>query len=97
MGFLDRLSGWFRREAEDVATSLDELEDRLDADLTRRERELAADPSERMEMISEDTTSDDLLASVRDRIEGSTARADAVEDLLDVERPEPDEGESPEP
>ncbi len=82
MGLLDSVTRWFRREAADVKASVDALEDRLDADLTRRERELDADPEERMRMIQEETASDDLLADVQAKIDGVQARADAEEELL---------------
>ncbi len=81
MGFLDAVTSWFRREAQDVKDSVDRLEDRVDADLSRRERELDATPEERMEMIQEETAADDALAEIQSRIDRSQAQAEAHADL----------------
>ena len=83
MGFLDAVSGWFKREASEVKASVDALEDRLDADLTRKERELSASPAEKIEMIQADTGADDALAAIQDKIDGVQAHADATADLTD--------------
>ena len=83
MGFLDAVSGWFKREASDVKASVDALEDRLDADLTRKERELSATPEEKMELIQADNSADDALAAIQDKIDGAQAHADATADLTD--------------
>lgn len=87
MGVLDSLSRWFKREASEVKASVDRLEQDLDADLSRRERELTATPEERMAMIQEDTSADDALAAIQDKIDGAQAHAEAEADLMD---PEPD-------
>lgn len=83
MGLLDTVSSWFKREAADVRESVDALEERLDADLTRRERELRATPEERIEMITADTGADDALAEARARIDRAQARAEATSDVDD--------------
>lgn len=88
MGFLDTFTNWFKREARDVKDSVDQLEDRLDADLTRKERELNATPEERMEMIQAETSSDDAFAAIQDRIDGSQAQADATAELIDSDDPD---------
>jgi hypothetical protein len=69
MGFLDAVSSWFKREAGEVKGSVDRLEEQLDADLSRRERELNASAEERMAMIQEDSSTDDALAAIQDKIE----------------------------
>ena len=85
MGFLDSVTNWFKREASDVKESVDRLEGRLDADLSRKERELDATPEERMAMIQEETSADDALAAIQDKIDGVQAHADAEADLMDDE------------
>lgn len=87
MGLFDSLTSWFRREAADVKQSIDRLEADLDADLSRKERELTATPEERMEMIQDDTSVDDAFAAIQDKIDGRQAHADATAELA----PEPDE------
>mgnify|MGYP000306204349 CR=1 FL=1 len=91
MGFLDTVTGWFKREAKDVKDSVDQLEDRLDADLRRREHEMTASPEERMEMIQAETGVDDAFAAIQDRIDGSQAHADATADLMPTDGPASDD------
>lgn len=91
MGFLDGLTRWFKREASDVKASVDALEDRLDSDLTRKERELTATPEEKMEMIQADTSADDALAALQDKIDGVQAQAEATADLFDDPDPDSDD------
>lgn len=87
MGLFKAVSSWFKSEAQDVRASVDRIEDQLDHDLTRKERELAATPEEKMAMIQEDTSADDALAAIQDKIDGVQAHAEAEADLID---PEPD-------
>lgn len=83
MGFLDTVTSWLKREAADVKESVDALEERLDADLSRRERELEATPEERIEMIQADTGVDDALAEIQDKIDRAQASAEANSDLIE--------------
>ena len=52
-----RARSWFRAEADEVSASIEELRTRADADLDRRERELEASPSERIDMIAAEQSS----------------------------------------
>ena len=94
MGFLDAVAGWFKREAGDVKDSVDRLESQLDADLSRKERELNATPEERMAMIQEESSTDDAFAAIQDKIDGVQAHAEADADLIASDPaasdPEPD-------
>lgn len=83
MGFLDAVTGWFKREAGDVKDSVDRLEGQLDADLSRRERELDASPEDKMAMIQDDTSAIDAMAAIQDKIDGVQALAEADAELLD--------------
>lgn len=85
MGFLDAVTGWFKREASDVKASVDRLESDLDAELSRKERELNATPEERMAMIQEESSADDALAAIQDKIDGVQAHADADAELIDID------------
>ena len=58
MSFWDSVKTFLSREAADVKEGIDGLKDRLDAELTRRQEELDATPSERLDMILEDIDSD---------------------------------------
>jgi hypothetical protein len=75
MGLLDDITAWFRRERADVGEAIDDLEDRVDDHLDRKERELTATPAERLEMIQEEIV-DDPFASIRERIEQSATPAE---------------------
>lgn len=88
MGFLDRVTSWFRTEVRDVREAVDRVEQDLDADLSRRERELTATPEERLAMIQEESAGDDLLAEVQAKIDGQQAKADANAELLDDPPPD---------
>ncbi len=83
MGFLDAVNSWFRREARDVKDGVERLEGRVDADLTRKERELDATPEERMETIQAETGADDALAEIQAKIDGSQAHAEARAELIE--------------
>jgi phage shock protein A len=86
MGLLDSITRWFQREATDVEASVDALQQRLEQDLTRKERELAASPQERVELIQNeiDDTADSFDA-IRDRIERAATHVDAETELVDSE------------
>lgn len=65
-----------RREAVEARDAIDDLERRLDADLQRRERDLAASPEERLRaQLDEITKSDDDFQVLRERIEGGDTTA----------------------
>jgi hypothetical protein len=91
MGLLESITTWFRREKADVAESLGELEQKLDADLARKERELAASPEERLDMIQDEIV-DDPFAEIRERIERTTHRGDAEAEVDALDRPADDQG-----
>ncbi len=66
MSFWDKVKSFLASEAKDVKEGIDALRDKLDAELTKRERELEASPSERIDMLEEEM---DATDSVFDRIE----------------------------
>ncbi len=74
MGFFDEVKSWFSSKTEE-----------LDADLARKERELAATPEEKMAALQEDTTADDLLANIQEKIDGVQAHAEADAELIEPE------------
>lgn len=59
MTWWDRLKAIVRREAEDVKEGLESVGRSLDEALARKEREAAATPAERVEMILEDIEDED--------------------------------------
>jgi hypothetical protein len=77
MRFSDRLRVWLHRERDDAAQLLADTEQRIDADLTRRERDLAASPEER-------------LAALQDEIAGTDADLEALRERLRQRPPPPD-------
>lgn len=89
MGLLDTLRSWFASESAEARDLGRTTRSRLEDELDRREAELAADPSEKLEMIQERAAETDAaFDAIRDRIEGRSGRADAV-DELDREDPPP--------
>ncbi len=81
MGLLDSITAWFKSETADVKDAVGNVTRDLDADLSRKERELTASPAERIDMLQDEIDSDNSLDAIRDRIDGATAHADAVEEL----------------
>ncbi|MDH3498581.1 MAG: hypothetical protein OEM97_00525 [Acidimicrobiia bacterium] len=65
MSLWDTLKSLIAREAADVKEGLDGLRDKLDAELTKKEREMEASPAERIEMLQDDMSTENVF----DRIE----------------------------
>ena len=82
MTFWESVKAFLRREASDVKDGFEDLKDRFDAELTKREAELEATPSERLEMI-------------RDDIEQSDTVFDRIEDKIDSRLPRTVPAEKP--
>ena len=71
MGFLDQVRGWLHREKADVSDAWRETERRLDADLSRKERQLTESPTEGLKRIQEEIgASPDPLEEIRGRVTG---------------------------
>ena len=84
MGFLHTLKAWLRTEAADLAESAKQMEERLDADLSKRERQLNETPEEAMKRLqSEIDDSESSFDAISDKIGHAAAKADAVADLVD--------------
>ena len=78
MNLWDRVVALFKREAADVKDGLSKVGETLDAELARKERELAAEPHERVDMILEDIEEadsrfEDLEARLRNETKGGDA------------------------
>lgn len=90
MGFLDSVTSWFKREAAEVKDSVSGLEQRLDADMSRKERELAATPEEKMDMLAEKIEAeDDAFSAIQDKIDAKQGKALADEELMDEPADDP--------
>ena len=77
MSLWDRIVAIFKREAADVREGLSKAGATLDAELERKQRELDAEPHERVDMILEDIEAadsrfDELEAKLRKQIDGDT-------------------------
>ena len=82
MGLLDSIAAWFKKETADVKEAVSGVTRDLDVNLSRKERDLDASPEERMDLIQEEIQdSDRSLDAIRDRIEGTAAHAEALEEL----------------
>ena len=78
MSFWDRVVAIFKREAADVKEGLSKAGAALDAELERKQRELDAEPHERVDMILEDIEAADsrfeeLEAKLREETTGDEA------------------------
>ena len=77
MSLWNRIVAIFKREAADVREGLSKAGATLDAELERKQRELDAEPHERVDMILEDIEAadsefDELEARLRKQINGDT-------------------------
>lgn len=82
MALWDSVRAFFKREATDVREGFGNLRDKLDAELTRRETELEATPSERLDMIREDIESDgSVFDEIEDKIDARLSGGESLEEL----------------
>ncbi len=86
MGLFDSISRFLRKESADIGDAIHDATESLDRDLSRKERELSATPEARLEMLQGEID-DDPFAAIRDRIEASTAHADAEADVDALDGP----------
>jgi hypothetical protein len=59
MRFTERVRAWLGRETADAQELMAETRERLEDDLDRRERELAASPDERLTILQEQIAEND--------------------------------------
>ena len=76
MGWIERFKQAFSREVGEVRESANELGERLDADLTRREAELDATPEQKLDgILDEINDNDSVFAELRGKTdEGNQPR-----------------------
>ncbi|NNC90961.1 MAG: hypothetical protein HKN80_00575 [Acidimicrobiia bacterium] len=85
MSFWDRIKAIFQQEAADVKEGLTKAGKSLDAELARKERELAATPEERIDMILEEQEAEDArFEELENKVRGTTAAVEAVVEVEDV-------------
>ena len=85
MSFWERFKAIFRREAADVKEGLTNVGKSLDAELARKERELAATPEERIDMILEQQPAEDArFEELENKVLGTSPEAEAVAEVEDV-------------
>ncbi len=79
MGVWDTVRSWFKSEADELADAKQEIEARLDQDLTRRERQLDETPAETMERLEREAADgDDSFSAISEKIDATAARAAAA-------------------
>ena len=82
MSWWVRIKAVFKREASDVREGLDKVGKTLDNELARKEREIAASPEERIDMILEEQQAEDArFQELQDKVLGKTAEAEATDGL----------------
>ena len=82
MALWDSVKRFLKREAADVKDGFEDLRDNFEAELTRREDELAAAPSERLDMIKEDIeASADAFDNIEAKVNERMAAGNAVAEL----------------
>jgi hypothetical protein len=84
MSWWKRFVAIFKSEAADVKEGLTTVGKSLDAELARKEREMAATPEERIQMLLEEQEAEDArFDELTDKVLGKTADAEAVEELAE--------------
>lgn len=72
MTLFDQLRSWLKREKSDVDQAWRETETRLDADLSRKERQLNESPEEGLARTqAEIEATDDPFQEIRRRVQGN--------------------------
>ena len=85
MSFWERIKAIFQREAADVKEGLGKVGKSLDAELARKERQLAATPEERIDMILEEQQAEDTrFEELKNKVLGTEAEAGAIAEVEDV-------------
>ncbi len=92
--FWESVKSFLHREVADLAAGVDTVRDKLDAELTKREQELEATPSERIAMLqSEMSQTDDVFDRLEAEIEARSQPADGTDAAnTDVPGNEPSSG-----
>jgi hypothetical protein len=89
MTWWKRFVAIFKSEAADVKEGLSNVGQALDAELARKERELAATPEERIDMLLEEQEAEDArFDELTEKVLGTSAEADAVEEVTGETGPE---------
>jgi hypothetical protein len=80
MGLWETVRAWFKTETADLGDAAKDLEGRVDADLSRRERQLNETPEQAIARIQAEADSgdEDSFAAVSEKIEAAAARAAAA-------------------
>lgn len=82
MGWMDRVSAWLRREADDAKDWIDDAVADGNAELDRAERRISDDPSVRLQATLEDIEAgEDSYSALRDRAEGRAVGPSAAAEL----------------
>lgn len=87
MGLFKKVTSFLRREAEDVGDAADDLKDRFDEGLAKREAELEMTPSEKIEAIQEQADATD--SRFDEILEKAEAQGHLVEAEAEVAAAEP--------
>ena len=78
MGLFDKVSGFIKREAEDIGEVADRARDRLDKELTEREEELEMTPAEKLRALQRQARqTDDRIDDIMEKAGASSAAAEA--------------------
>lgn len=89
MSWWKRFVAIFKSEAADVKDGLSTVGKSLDEELARKEREMAATPEERIEMILEEQEAEDArFDELTEKVLGTSAAADAVAEVAGETSPE---------
>jgi hypothetical protein len=78
MGLFDKVSGFVKREAEDIGEVAERARDRLDQELAEREAELEMTPAEKLRALQRKARqTDDRVDEIMEKAGASTADAEA--------------------
>lgn len=82
MGLFDKVSGFVKREAEDIGEVAERARDRLDQELSEREAELEMTPAEKLRALQRKARqNDDRVDEIMEKAGVSTAEADAAAEV----------------
>lgn len=88
MGLFDKVSGFVKREAEDIGEAAERVRDRLDEELTEREEELEMTPAEKLRALQRKARqTDERVDKIMEKAGASAATTDAAAEVADATAP----------
>ena len=82
MGLFNKVGSFFRREAKDLSDAAEDVKDKFDHELSKREHQLEMTPAEKIEALQQQASAnDERFDQIADKAADRRALADAVSEV----------------